>query len=65
MDIIYDNEDLNYILSPTYNWVEIDAREGGPGSHLSSFQILVIIKMMLKQLTFLLPLGFMVLNMIK
>ena len=33
---IYDNEDLNYILSPTYNWVEIDAREGGPGSHLSS-----------------------------
>ena len=28
---IYDNEDLNYILSPTYNWIEIDAREGGPG----------------------------------
>ena len=33
---IYDNEDLDYILAPSYNWVEIDAREGGPGSHLSS-----------------------------
>tara|TARA_S200000501_G_scaffold212487_1_gene199638 strand:- start:123 stop:1445 length:1323 start_codon:yes stop_codon:yes gene_type:complete len=33
---IYDNQDLDYILAPTYNWIEIDAREGGPGSHLSS-----------------------------
>ena len=28
---IYDNEDINYVLAPTYNWVEIDAGEGGPG----------------------------------
>ena len=33
---IYDNQDLDYILAPTYNWVEIDDRVGGPGSHLSS-----------------------------
>jgi len=33
---IYDNEDINYVLAPTYNWVEVDAGEGGPGSHLSS-----------------------------
>ena len=33
---IYDNEDIDYLLSPTYEWVEIDAREGGPGQHLSS-----------------------------
>ena len=25
---IYDNEDINYVLAPTYNWVEIDDREG-------------------------------------
>ena len=33
---IYDNEDIGYVLAPTYNWVEIDDREGGPGSHLNS-----------------------------
>ena len=33
---IYDNEDINYVLAPTYNWIEIDAREGGPGTHLNS-----------------------------
>ena len=33
---IYDNEDIDYVLAPTYNWVEIDAREGGPGTHLNS-----------------------------
>ena len=33
---IYDNEDINYVLAPTYDWVEIDAREGGPGTHLNS-----------------------------
>jgi hypothetical protein len=33
---IYDNEDIDYLLAPTYEWVEIDAREGGPGQHLSS-----------------------------
>ena len=33
---IYDNEDIDYLLSPTYDWVEIDDREGGPGDHLSS-----------------------------
>ena len=33
---IYDSDDINYVLAPTYNWVEIDARDGGPGTHLSS-----------------------------
>ena len=33
---IYDNEDINYVLAPTYNWVEIDDREGGPGTYLNS-----------------------------
>ena len=33
---IYDNQDVNYTIAPTYNWVEIDARLGGPGTHLSS-----------------------------
>ena len=33
---IYDNEDIDYLLAPTYNWVEIDEREGGPGTHLSA-----------------------------
>ncbi len=33
---IYDSDDIDYILAPTYNWVEIDDREGGPGTHLSS-----------------------------
>ena len=33
---IYDNEDIDYLLAPTYEWVEIDDREGGPGQHLSS-----------------------------
>ena len=33
---IYDNEDIGYVLAPTYNWIEIDDREGGPGSHLNS-----------------------------
>jgi len=33
---IYDNEDIDYLLAPTYDWVEIDDREGGPGNHLSS-----------------------------
>jgi hypothetical protein len=33
---IYDSGDIGYILSPTYNWVEIDDREGGAGTYLSS-----------------------------
>ena len=33
---IYDNEDIDYLLAPSYNWVEIDAREGGPGIHLNA-----------------------------
>lgn len=33
---IYDNEDIGYVLAPTYNWVEIDDRYGGSGTHLSS-----------------------------
>jgi len=33
---IYDSEDIDYLLAPTYDWVEIDDREGGPGDHLSS-----------------------------
>lgn len=31
---IYGNEDIDYTLAPVYNWVEIDDREGGPGTHL-------------------------------
>ena len=33
---IYDSGDIGYTLAPTYNWVEIDNRYGGVGSHLSS-----------------------------
>jgi hypothetical protein len=33
---IYDSGDIGYTLAPTYNWVEIDNRYGGIGSHLSS-----------------------------
>ena len=33
---IYDNEDIDYVLAPSYNWVEIDDREGGPGTHLNT-----------------------------
>jgi len=33
---IYDNEDIDYVLAPTYNWVEIDDREGGQGTHLNA-----------------------------
>jgi len=33
---IYDSGDIGYTLAPTYNWVEIDNRYGGNGSHLSS-----------------------------
>jgi len=33
---IYDNEDIGYVLAPTYNWVEVDDRYGGSGTYLSS-----------------------------
>ncbi len=33
---IYDSGDINYLLAPSYSWVEIDSRYGGSGSHLSS-----------------------------
>ena len=33
---IYDSGDIDYLLSPVYDWVEIDDRYGGSGSHLSS-----------------------------
>ena len=33
---IYDNMDINYLIAPTYDWVEIDSRLGGPGTHLNS-----------------------------
>ena len=33
---IYDSGDIGYTLAPTYNWVEIDSRYGGSGSHLTS-----------------------------
>ncbi len=33
---IYDSGDVGYVLSPAYNWVEIDDRYGGDGSYLSS-----------------------------
>ena len=33
---IYDSGDMEYLLSPVYDWVEIDARYGGDGTYLSS-----------------------------
>jgi hypothetical protein len=33
---IYDSGDIEYLLSPVYGWVEIDARYGGDGTYLSS-----------------------------
>lgn len=33
---IYDSGDVGYVLSPAYNWIEIDDRYGGDGSYLSS-----------------------------
>ncbi len=33
---IYDSGDIGYVLSPSYNWIEIDDRYGGDGSYLSS-----------------------------
>ena len=33
---IYDSGDINYLLAPTYNWVEVDSRYDGNGTHLSS-----------------------------
>lgn len=33
---IYDSGDINYVLSPSYNWVEVDSRYGGEGTYLSS-----------------------------
>ena len=43
---IYDNEDINYVLAPTYNWVEIDDREGVLEHTLIHLLIAVIIKTM-------------------
>ena len=33
---IYDSGDIEYLLAPNYNWVEIDGRYGGDGDYLSS-----------------------------
>ena len=33
---IYDSGDIEYLLAPNYNWVEIDGRYGGDGNYLSS-----------------------------
>ena len=33
---IYDSGDIDYLLAPVYDWVEIDARYGGSGTYLSS-----------------------------
>ena len=33
---IYDSGDAEYVLSPNYNWVEIDDRFGGEGQYLYS-----------------------------
>ena len=33
---IYDSGDIDYLLAPVYDWVEIDARYGGNGTYLSS-----------------------------
>ncbi len=35
---IYDSGDLLYGMAPYYNWVEIDDRNGGDGSYLSTLQ---------------------------
>ena len=32
---IYDSGDIDYLLAPVYDWVEIDARYGGSGTYLS------------------------------
>jgi len=33
---MYDSGDIDYLLSPTYEWIEIDSRYGGQGTYLSS-----------------------------
>ena len=33
---IYDSGDIDYLLAPAYDWVEIDSRYGGEGTYLSS-----------------------------
>ena len=33
---IYDSGDIGYVLSPSYNWIEIDDRYGGDGSYKCS-----------------------------
>ena len=33
---IYDSGDMEYLLAPVYDWVEIDSRYGGEGTYLSS-----------------------------
>ena len=33
---IYDSGDIEYLLAPVYDWVEIDSRYGGEGTYLSS-----------------------------
>jgi hypothetical protein len=33
---IYDSGDIDYLIAPTYDWIEIDSRYDGNGSHLSS-----------------------------
>ncbi len=33
---VYDSGDLDYMISPGYNWVEVDSRYGGEGTYLNS-----------------------------
>jgi len=33
---IYDSGDIDYLIAPSYEWIEIDSRYDGNGSHLSS-----------------------------
>ena len=33
---IYDSGDIDYLISPVYDWIEIDSRYGGQGAHLTS-----------------------------
>jgi len=33
---IYDSGDIDYLIAPTYDWIEIDSRYDGNGSHLTS-----------------------------
>lgn len=33
---LYDSGDIDYLIAPTYNWIEIDSRYDGSGSYLNT-----------------------------